>query len=180
MIGIKPINQINIFCLNNLKMTKKNNNIEVLIKKNYPDAKLPTYSKEGDAAMDLYAHSIKPNVEANRDAYMEYDTGISVKIPEGHVGLLFPRSSISKTPYILANSVGVVDSNYIGAVKLRFKVDATLIQHDLMGNIDLETYSVGDRIGQLMIVPIPTIQLKEITELPDTNRGAGGFGSSGK
>ena len=93
-------------------MAKKNNALDVLIKKLHVDSKLPTYSKPGDAGMDLYAHNIKPS-ENNRDPYLEYGTGIAVKIPEGYVGLVFPRSSISKTPYILANGVGVIDSKHI-------------------------------------------------------------------
>ena len=157
----------------------KQQEINVAVKRLFPDAKLPTYSKQGDAAMDLYAHNVK-SAENNRDPFLEYGTGIAVKIPDGHVGLIFPRSSISKTPYSLANAVGVVDSNYVGEIKLRYKIDATLIEHAGFGTIDVEYYDIGDRIGQLMIVPIPNITLNEVDELPTTERGAGGFGSSGK
>jgi dUTP pyrophosphatase len=183
IIGIPPINKtINIFSFNLffiIKMAKKNNNIKVLVKKMHPDSKLPTYSKPGDAAMDVYAHSVK-SAENNKDPYMEYDTGIAVKIPEGYVGLIFPRSSISKTPYMLANGVGVVDSGYTGSIKLRYKLDATLIEHGSLGNVEVEYYDIGDRIGQLMILPFPTVELEEVKELPSTERGDGGFGSSGK
>ena len=160
-------------------MAKKNNTLDVLIKKLHADSKLPTYSKAGDAGMDLYAHNIKPS-ENNRDPFLEYGTGIAVKIPEGYVGLVFPRSSISKTPYILANSVGVIDSGYLGEIKLRYKIDSTVVEHSQYGNVDVEYYDIGDRIGQLMILPYPTVNLVEVNELPSTERGDGGFGSSGK
>jgi len=83
---------------------------------------------------------------------------------------LFPRSSVSTTGLHLANSVGVVDSNYRGEVCLRFKRvgwNATL-------------YNIGERVGQIMIVPYPQIELEQVEELSSTNRGDGGFGSSGK
>ena len=160
-------------------MTKKSNLLDVKIKKLFPESKLPVYSKPGDAGMDLFAHSIKPS-ENNRDPYLEYGTGIAVKIPDGYVGLLFPRSSISKTPYILANSVGIIDSGYTGEIKLRYKIDSTVVEHSQYGNVDVEYYDIGDKIGQLMILPYPTVNLIEVDELPTTERGDGGFGSTGK
>lgn len=162
-------------------MAKKinKNSINVLIKRLYKDSKIPSYSKPGDAGMDIYAHSVK-SAENNRDPYIEYGTGIAVKIPDGYVGLLFPRSSISKTPYILANSVGVVDSGYTGEIKLRFKVDSTVMSHSEVGNVNVEYYDIGDKIGQLMVIPFPQVELQEVDELPTTERGEGGFGSTGK
>lgn len=152
--------------------------VKVKIKKLYEDSKLPDYSRKGDACMDLYAHSINDK----SSMYLEYGTGIAIKIPFGHVGLLFPRSSISKTPLILANAVGVVDSNYIGEIKLRYKASAFTINHAVSvgEQIDDKMYKVGDRIGQLMIIPYPKIVLEEVEKLPKTNRDDQGFGSSGK
>ena len=139
--------------------------MEVKFKKLLPVAVEPTYSKPGDAGMDLTAFGVE-----RTPGYMEYNTFIAVEIPEGYVGLLFPRSSVSKTPLILANSVGVIDSNYRGPIKLRFK-------HT--GENGSEPYKSGDRVGQLVIMPVPTIELKEVGDLSETSRGDGGFGSSG-
>jgi dUTP pyrophosphatase len=93
-----------------------------------------------------------------------------MEIPEGYVGLIFPRSSIVKTPLMLKNCVGVIDSGYRGEVKFFFEP----------GNRPSKNYEVGDRVGQLIIVPFPTIEPEEAEELSSTERGAGGFGSSGK
>ena len=83
------------------------NKIELKIKKLHPDAVIPCYAKAGDAGMDLVAVSEKWN---EQNTMVTYDTGLSIEIPEGYVGLLFPRSSVSKTTLNLANSVGVIDS----------------------------------------------------------------------
>jgi dUTP pyrophosphatase len=99
---------------------------------------------------------------------MEYGTGLAVEIPEGHVGLLFPRSSISNSGLILTNSVGVIDSGYRGEIKFRFKHIP-----------DTAYYKPGDRIGQLIVMPYPEIDFQEVEELSSTERGEGGFGSSG-
>ena len=104
------------------------------------------------------------------ETYVEYDTGLSMEIPEGHVGLLFPRSSVSKTNLVLANSVGVVDSGYRGPVKLRFK--------ELSGPPG-GRYKTGDRVGQIIIIPIPNFEFEQVEELSNTDRGEGGFGSTG-
>lgn len=140
--------------------------MKIKFKKLFAQAVSPTYSKQGDAGMDLTAISMEI-VDTGDYGYIEYNTGIAVKVPENHVGLLFPRSSISNTGMILANSVGVVDSGYTGPLKFRFKHIP-----------DTKSYEVGDRIGQLMILPIPQIELEEVVELEETVRGEGGFGST--
>jgi dUTP pyrophosphatase len=120
--------------------------------------------------MDLTATSFRFT-----DTFMEYGTGIAVEIPTGHVGLLFPRSSITKAPsgVSLKNSVGVIDSNYRGEILVRFEKPT----HETYGvNIPV----VGDKIAQLIILPYPTVHFEEVQELSDTNRGDGGFGSTGK
>jgi dUTP pyrophosphatase len=141
--------------------------MKVKFKKLIPAAVEPSYSRPGDAGMDLTAIEMEHNREHQ---FVEYNTYIAVEIPEGHVGLVFPRSSVSKTPLFLANSVGVIDSNYRGPIKLRFKMDGTNITN---------VYHTGDRVGQLVIIPIPHIELHEVGDLSETNRGDGGFGSSG-
>jgi len=144
------------------------NSVKVQIKRLVEHAEIPQYMREGDAGLDLTATDRYENRDFD---YIEYGTGISVKIPEGYVGLVFPRSSISKTPHSLANSVGVIDSNYTGEIKLRFRTKEN--------REDLE-YGVGDRIGQLIILPYPKVILEEVENLEETNRGSKGFGSTGK
>ena len=147
-------------------ITKSNvNNLKIKLKKMHPNAVMPTYAKQGDAAMDLYA------AEVMKDKYGNYVylTGVAIEIPTGFVGLLFPRSSVSRTCMSLANSVGVVDSGYRGEIMLKYR---------LLGN-GLEPYSTGDRVGQLMIIPHPTVEFIEVEELSTTDRGEGGFGSTG-
>ena len=138
--------------------------MKVKIKKLVPEATIPKYAKPGDAGLDLTATSI------SIDEYgcISYGTGIAMEIPEGFLGLIFPRSSISLTGLILANSVGVVDSGYRGEIKCRFKY--------ISGT---NKYSIGDRVAQLVIIPYPQIELKEVDELSSTERGETGFGSSG-
>jgi dUTP pyrophosphatase len=151
--------------------------MEVKIKKLHPDAIIPAYSKSGDAGMDMVATSAQISEDG---LYIEYGTGLSIEIPDGYVGLLFARSSISKTPLVLANHVGVVDSGYRGEIKFRFK-DLLINQNEngeLFGS-EL-AYEVGNKIGQIMILPYPQIEFVESEELSDTSRGEGGFGSTGK
>ena len=139
--------------------------MNIKIKKLDPAATIPKYAKHGDAGMDLTCISMNM-----AETYVEYDTGLAMEIPEGHVGFLFPRSSVSKTNLVLANCVGVVDSGYRGPVKLRFK--------ELNGPIG-GRYKEGDRVGQLIIMPVPNFNCVEVEELTETNRGDGGFGSTG-
>jgi dUTP pyrophosphatase len=141
-------------------------NLQVKITKVHPRAVLPTYAKDGDAAMDLHATEIKKDKWGN---YV-YLTGVAVEIPPGFVGLLFPRSSISRTSMSLANSVGVVDSGYRGEIMLKYR-------H--VNNLN-PFYKTGDRVGQLMIMPYPKIEFIEVEELSITDRGDGGFGSTGE
>lgn len=139
------------------------NTTKVKFKKLHSDAVAPSYAKDGDAGLDLTATHM--TFEEN---FIEYGTGIAVEIPHGYVGLVFPRSSVSKKEnFYLKNSVGVIDSGYRGEIKLRF-------------NVSDDHYTVGDKVGQLIILPYPTIQLEEVETLSSTERGDGGFGSSGK
>ena len=127
---------------------------------------IPKYQKDGDAGLDLVATSKSENA-----LYIEYGTSLAFQIPEDHIGLLYPRSSISNYHLVLANSVGCVDSNYRGEVKLRFK--------KTLDNVYENTYNIGDRVAQLIIMPYPKVELVEVEELSDTARGDKGFGSSG-
>ena len=142
--------------------------MEVKIKKLHPDAVIPVYSKPGDAGLDLTATSIDDDLYGN----IIYGTGLAIEIPEGYVGLLYPRSSNSKTDLYLTNHVGVVDSGYRGEIMFKFR--------PVNGIEDAYIYAVGDRIGQLIIMPYPSIKFIETEELSDSDRGDGGFGSTGK
>lgn len=141
--------------------------LKVNFKKLVPHAFVPKYAKNGDAGLDLTAIDFYKNHDHK---YVEYGTGLAIEIPDGYVGLIFPRSSISKTPHTLANSVGVIDSGYRGEIKLRMRYDDD--------REDME-YGFGDKIGQLIVIPYPQVQLNEIVELSTTERGVGGFGSTG-
>jgi dUTP pyrophosphatase len=147
--------------------------MKVNIKKLDEKAVIPKYAKNGDAGLDLVAISRKET-----DNYIEYGTGLAIEIPDGFVGLLFPRSSISKMGLSLANSVGVVDSGYRGGIKLRFK-NTFIERPDGLKKQD-NIYQLGDKVAQLIILPYPKIELIEVDELSDTDRGKGGFGSTGE
>lgn len=139
--------------------------LEVKVKKLSTEAKMPIAANPGDAGLDLVAVSKK----LTREGFLEFGTGLAFSIPENHVGLLFPRSSISKKKMTLCNAVGVLDSGFRGEVTFRFK-PATA------GN---GSYEVGDKIGQLVVMPYPDIELVEVDELDETVRGEGGWGSTG-
>lgn len=130
-------------------------------------AVLPSKANPTDAGFDLTATSIN-----FADGYLEYGTGLAVEIPEGYVGLVFPRSSISKTTLTLANSVGVVDAPYRGEIRFRFRPAYGAPE-------SAPAYQVGDRIGQLVVMKLPGFHPQWADELSDTARGTGGFGSSG-
>lgn len=145
--------------------------MKVNFKKLVPEAQKPKFGKPGDAGADLVATSrdIRSRVELNQ---MIYGTGLAVEIPEGMVGLVFPRSSIRDYDFTLSNSVGVIDSGYRGEIMVTFNLKSEW-------SVD-RIYSVGDRVAQLVIVPVPLIQYSEVEELSETSRGEGGHGSTGK
>ena len=148
--------------------------MKVKIKKLDERAVVPSYSKKGDAGMDLTAINISKDNVGN----ITYHTGLAIEIPEGYVGLLFPRSSVSKKQQFLTNCVGVIDSGYRGEIMAKFK--------PVMGTYDTilelfesNEYQVGDRIVQMIIIPYPQIEFEEVEELSETDRGYGGYGHTG-
>ena len=142
--------------------------MKVRIKRLVPQAVIPCYAKEGDAGMDLTAVDVRSTHD-----FIEYKTGLSVEIPDGYVGLIFPRSSISKYDLSLANAVGVIDSGYRGDILCRFKRTVGILGLGVV-------YKIGDKVAQLVIMPYPKIELEEVEELSETVRGEGGFGHTGK
>ena len=125
----------------------------------------PKYAIDGDACIDLCAYKVIDETWSQ----IVYDTGIAIEIPEGYVGLVFPRSSIRKYQLQLSNSVGVIDSGYRDTIKATF--------NKLYRGFTF--YNEGDRICQLMIIPYPKIDLVEVNELSSSERGLGGHGSTG-
>lgn len=138
--------------------------MKVRFKKITPSAVIPTKAHPSDAGFDLTATSMREDGDV-----VVYGTGLAMEIPFGHVGLVFPRSSVYKKDLMLTNSVGVVDSGYRGEVLVKFRKTS-----------DGGKYEVGDRIAQLIIIPYPAIEFEEAEELTSSDRGEGGFGSSGK
>jgi len=140
--------------------------MKIKIKKLKDNAVVPVYAKTGDAGLDLVATEI-----INKDTFqITYGTGLAMEIPAGYVGLVFPRSSIRKYDLSLTNCVGVIDSGYRG------EIQATFRRHKGVASTDDE---VGDKIAQMIIVPYPSIEFIGVDELSETERGTGGFGSSG-
>lgn len=140
--------------------------MKVKIKKLHPNAVKPKYAKESDAGMDLVATEIISETPSQ----ITYGTGLAMEIPDGMVGLIFPRSSIRNMGLELSNSVGVIDAGYRGEIQATFNKNG----------IKDEIYNVGDRIMQIIIVPHPIVQFVEVDELTESSRGKGGFGSTGK
>lgn len=175
--------------------------MQVRVKKLSESAVVPAYGKPGDAGMDLTATSRHFDADGN----VVYGTDLAFEIPEGFVGLLFPRSSNAKKDLVLTNSVGVIDSGYRGEVAFKFKpaaffaddewakpgtvgnvsddFDFTMLPHGFRQDNEVygcSLYEVGERIGQIIILPYPKVTFQEVTELSSTERGEGGFGSTGK
>ena len=140
--------------------------MKVKIKRLDKSAVIPKYAKDGDAGLDLTATAYKVN---EKGQYV-YTSDLALEIPDGYVGLLFPRSSICKKDLEMTNSVGVIDSNYRGPIKSVFNPTCE----------DPEIYELGERFAQLIIIPYPKIEFEEVEELSETDRGTGGYGSTGK
>ena len=140
--------------------------VDVKIRKVHPDAVLPKRAHPTDAGMDVTAISM----EMTED-YIEYDTGLQFQLPADYVMLIFPRSSNSKKDLLMCNSVGVLDAGYTGNLKFRFKLTTEGYTEKI--------YNPGDKIGQIIILPYPEINFIETEEFDETDRGSGGFGSTG-
>lgn len=129
---------------------------------------LPAYAREGDAGLDLHA-ARTVTLEPGARALVE--TGIAVAIPPGHAGFVVPRSGLAlRQGLTLLNAPGLIDAGYRGEVKV------LLINHDREATA---TVRRGERVAQLVIQPVATVELVEVDELPVSQRGGGGFGSTG-
>ena len=141
--------------------------MKVKVKRLNEFAMLPTKAHATDAGFDLYATS----KTYDNDGNAVYGCGLAFEIPEGYMGLVFPRSSNAKKSLLLSNSVGVIDSGYRGEVTAKFKRLYPISQGE---------YAIGERFAQLIVMPIPAVELEEAEELSESERGVGGYGSSGK
>lgn len=183
---------------NHKRIGTPSNPLRVKIKKIGDSSVIPTYAHDTDAGMDLYCTATEYDGNGNFVCH----TGIALEIPRGHVGLVVPRSSISNTCQWFVNSIGVIDSGYRGEITMKFSSKYKLIcmssifdriKYFIKGqcflskrgissnnNWDNTQYQVGDRIGQLIIMPYPKVQMVEVDELSETDRGTVGYGSTGK
>ena len=143
--------------------------MELKIKRLTEDAILPIRAHKGDAGIDLTCTTITQEINECGQLIIIYHTGLAMEIPEGYVGLLFPRSSIAKKSLSLTNSVGVIDSGYRGEVVAKMRSTTDVVP---------AIYKPGERFAQLVLVPIPEIEIVEAAELSETDRGEGGFGST--
>lgn len=135
------------------------------VKLNYEDAKPPTRGSNEAAGYDLYSHESETVVPKQIKLI---DTGISIKVPEGTYGRIAPRSSVSKRGILI--NAGVIDRDYRGPVKIMI--------HNLSNNDYI--INKNDRIAQLILEQIKTPPVELVEELDNTDRGEGGFGSTGK
>ena len=140
--------------------------MEIRVKKIHKDAKLPTYAHHGDAGFDLYAIE---SVSIPVGARVLVGTGIAIEIPDGYVGLIWDKSGLSMV-HGLKNLGGVIDARYRGEIK------AGVV------NLSDDDYTItaGHKVAQMLIQKVERADIKEVTELSDTSRGHGGFGSTGK
>ena len=144
--------------------------MQILIKKLRENAQIPTRGSAGAAGYDLYACLDAP-VEIHPGETVRIGTGITAAIPEGYFGACFARSGIAVRQGLRpANCVGVVDSDYRGEYTIALHNDSS----------DVQTVQDGERIAQLVVVPFLPLEFQETDWLPDTERGSGGFGSTGK
>jgi dUTP pyrophosphatase len=144
--------------------------VEVKVFREDDTVKLPTYGKDGDACMDVYVH----HVENKPDGRIVYHTGLYFRLPEDYEMEIRPRSSNTKTHAVMQNAPGTLDEGYTGEL---------MIVHRRMDKYDDPEYQVGDRVAQILVRRRERIEWKEVTtqeELGTTERGAGGFGSTGK
>jgi dUTP pyrophosphatase len=142
--------------------------IDLPIKRLDPSVELPSYAYEGDAGLDLRA-----NEEVTLQPFERrlVSTGLAIAIPEGYAGFVQPRSGQAlKRGLSMANTPGLIDAHYRGELKV------CAINLDPKTSIHIEK---GERIAQLVIQSVPVVTLVEVDELDETDRGAGGFGSSG-
>jgi dUTP pyrophosphatase len=157
--------------------------MKVKVKKISEGAVLPFYATEGAAGMDLTA----TGKEYDSKGCVVYGTGLAFEIPEGYAGFIFPRSSNYKSGLLLTNCVGIVDSGYRGEVMAKFVTRLNYPSYEDENKSKIrhiydedKTYNIGDRVAQMVILPYPKVEFVEVDELSNSDRGDGGYGSTGR
>lgn len=142
--------------------------IRLAVQRLDPDLPLPSYARDGDAGLDLYAAE---TVTLAPGARVAVGTGIAVAIPNGCAGFVLPRSGLAlRHGLSLVNTPGLIDAGYRGEIRV------LLVNHDLEASV---TLARGDRIAQLVVQRVETAEPVEVEKLPESARGAGGLGSTG-
>ena len=142
--------------------------LQVKFKKISSNTKLPFKGSLDAACSDVYAHSI--TFEDNK---MVIGLGFKTEIPRGYKGIIVPRSNLTKHPWMMNNSMGVIDADYRG----EWKMILTPLNGDLITTS--LPYGTGDRVGQIYFEAVTPVEFIEVDELSETERGTGGFGSTG-
>ena len=153
---IKPIEEVN------------KNVVKIKFKKLHPDATMPTYATNGSIGLDV--RSVDCRYDSEIDAFI-YHTGLAVELPEGYGLFPIPQSRNRKTECYIPNTPGLVDTDYRGEIQLTYKT------RDKFNRV--QPYSVGDKCGQIVILPCPKVEFVEVEELSETDRGVNGHGSTG-
>jgi dUTP pyrophosphatase len=143
--------------------------LQIKFKKKDEQTKLPIKGSLNAACYDVYAHSIK----LERPDKIIVELGFSTEIPPGFKGILVPRSSISKTNWFLANSMGIIDADYRGEWMMVLRTTGSVMY-------DALPFAIGERCAQIYFEKVNDVEIEEVNELSDTIRGTGGFGSTGK
>ena len=141
--------------------------LKVKFKKLHADTKLPVKGSLDAACFDVYAHS----TERDYDGLLTYKLGFSTEIPKGWMAVVVPRSNLSKQKWILGNSLGIIDSDYRGEWMVKMRA----IGH----TYGPAPYKVGERVAQIYFQKVVDVEFEEVEELSNTERGEGGFGSTG-
>ena len=141
--------------------------LQVKFKKLNPDAKLPVKGSLDAACFDVYAVSAL----AEYGGKVTYGLGFATEIPKGYMGILIPRSNLTKHRWVMNHSTGIIDSDYRGEWMLKLSSIGDIFEP--------LPYAIGDRVGQIYFIPVLPTTFEEVEELGSSERGEGGFGSSG-
>lgn len=133
------------------------------------NAVAPVKAHLTDAGLDLFCTSIDTEINECGQIILVYHTGLALEIPEGYFGAIVPRSSIAKKSLMQTNHFAVIDSNYRGEVIVKMRATTDVVP---------AVYKPGERFCQMLILPVPDVQLEEAEQLTETDRGEGGFGST--
>lgn len=143
--------------------------MELKFKKMHESAVMPAYAHDTDAGIDLTTIGFSQEFDKSGKMILVYHTGLAVEIPEGHVGLLFMRSSVAERSLVLTNAVGVIDAGYRGELMGKFKITTDALP---------TVYKEGERILQLIVLPYPKMEITMVEELAKSERGENGYGST--